>query len=129
MKKIYRRVLLLGLVSSIGFMSSCEKEYFEPAPPPDPNDTTPSVDTVSYSLDMQPYFDANCVNCHNGGIVLNLSPGLSYDALNNGGYINLATPASSNLYVKINVGSMKQYSTPDYTAMTLKWIEEGAKNN
>ena len=131
MKKIYRRVLLLGLVSSIGFMSSCEKEYFEPAPPPDPNDTTPSVDTVSYSLDMQPFFNGSCVtNCHNGGgIPLNLSTGLSYDALINGGYIDVATPAKSNLYIKISIGSMKDYSTTDDNAMVLKWIEEGAKNN
>ena len=131
MKKILSRVLLLGLIASIGFMSSCEKEYFEPAPPPDPNDTSSNPDTVSYSLDLQPYFDGSCVtNCHNGGgIPLNLTAGLSYDAIINGGYVDVANPSSSLLYVKINVGSMKQYSTPADNEMTLNWITEGAKNN
>jgi hypothetical protein len=131
MKKILSRVLFLGLVSSIGFMSSCEKESFEPAPPPNPNDTSTTPDTVSFSLVIQPFFDGSCVtNCHNGGgIPLNLTAGLSYDALINGDYVNVADPPSSNLYVKISVGSMKDYSSSADNANVLKWITEGAKNN
>ena len=128
MKKIYQRVLLLGLVSSIGFMSSCEKEYFEPAPP-EPIDTSSTPDTASYSLEIQPYFDANCVNCHKGATPPNLSAGVSYNELINGNYINTSAPESSNFYVKINVGSMKQYSTTAGNKDVLQWITEGAKNN
>jgi len=129
MKKIYRRVLLLGLVSSIGFMSSCEKEYFEPAPP-EPIDTSSTPDTASYSLEIQPYFDANCVSCHGGVIAPNLSSAVSWAELTNGNYIDLAVPANSLLYVKINVGgSMEQYSTSTDTKNVLQWITEGAKNN
>jgi hypothetical protein len=110
-------------------MSSCEKEYFEPAPP-EPIDTSSTPDTASYSLEIQPYFDANCVSCHMAGATAPvLSAGVSYDALINGNYINTTTPASSNLYVKINVGSMKQYSTSAGNKDVLQWITEGAKNN
>lgn len=130
MKKIYQRIFVLGLVSIVGFMTSCEKDYFVPAPPTDPNDSIP-IDSISYSMDMQPYFDAQCTKCHNGGgIPLDLSPGVSYDAIINGGYVNTSSPASSNLYVKIAPGgSMEQYSTSAETSMTLQWIDEGAVNN
>ena len=130
MKKIYQRLLLVGLVSAIGFMTSCEKDYFVPEPI-DPNDTTTTVDTVFYATDMQPFFDLKCAGCHNGGgIPLNLSPGVSYDAIINGGYIDATTPSNSKLYVKITPGeSMAQYSTPDDTKMTFDWITQGALNN
>ena len=130
MKKIYQRILVLGLVSFMVFMSSCEKERFAPAPYVDPNDTTITPpDSISYSADMQPFWDAACINCHGGTIAPNLSTGVSYDAIINGGYID-ATPASSLLYTKIAPGgSMEQYSTSANTSMTLQWIEEGALNN
>ena len=130
MKKIYQIAMTFGLVATIGFMSSCQKEYFVPEPLDDPNDTTTTVDTVYFSTDMQPFFDNSCVGCHNGGgIPLDLSPGVSYDAIINGGYIS--TPAtSSKLYTKLLPGeSMAQYSTNAQTAMTLDWIEQGALNN
>ncbi len=97
----------------------------------DVNPTEPVPDIVSYSQDMQPFFDASCVQCHNGGgLSLDLSPGVSYDALTTGDYVNLAEPANSLLYTKIAPGgSMEQYSTSSETAMTLKWIEQGAENN
>ena len=129
MKKIYQRILVLGLVSFMVFMSSCEKESFVPAPPADPNDTIPA-DSISYSADMQPFWDAACIQCHGGTIAPNLSTGVSYDALIDGGYIDLANPTGSELYTKIAPGgSMEQYSTSANTSMTLQWIEEGALNN
>ncbi len=97
----------------------------------DVNPTEQVPDIVSYSQDMQPFFDAKCASCHNGGgIPLDLSPGVSYDALITGGYVDIAAPASSLLYTKIAPGgSMEQYSSSSETAMTLKWIEQGAENN
>jgi hypothetical protein len=97
-----------------------------------PSEPVPPIpDTVSYSQDMQPFFDVSCVSCHNGGgIPLDLSPGVSYDALIAGGYVDVAQPESSLLYTKIAPGgTMVQYSTSSETAMTLKWIELGAENN
>ena len=129
MKKIFSRVLFLGLVSSIGFMSSCEKEYFVPVPP-EPIDTSMTPDTASYSLEIQPYFDASCVSCHGGVIAPNLSSAVSWAELHDGGYIDLVTPSNSLLYTKIHVGgSMEQYSTSADTKNVLQWITEGAKNN
>lgn len=130
MKKIYKRLLFVGLVSTIGFMSSCEKDYIIPEPV-DPNGPPTTVDTIFFSTDIQPFFDAKCASCHNGGgIPLNLSPGVSYDALITGNYINTTTPASSKLYVKIAPGgSMAQYSTSAETEMTFDWIDQGALNN
>lgn len=119
--------MTIGLVATIGFMSSCEKQYFVPEPEKDP---TIPVDSISYADDMQLFFDNSCVGCHNGsGIPLNLSPGVSYDAIINGGYIS-SPAASSKLYVKITPGeSMAQYATNAERSMTLQWIEEGALNN
>lgn len=86
---------------------------------------------ISYSTDMQPFFDSKCVSCHNGGgVPLDLSPGVSFDALISGNYINASDPASSSLYTKINTGgSMESYATDSERAITLKWIEQGAQNN
>ncbi len=86
---------------------------------------------ISYSNDMQPYFDSKCVACHNGtGIPLNLEASVSHNELMSGGYINTTNPSNSLLYTKIAPGgSMEQYSSSTETAMTLKWIEQGAKNN
>ena len=80
---------------------------------------------------MQPYFDSKCVSCHNGGsIPLDLSPVVSYDNLQNGGYIDIANPSNSKLYTKVaSGGSMEQYSSSSETSMTLSWITQGAKNN
>ena len=104
--------------------------YYDQVLPADVGPEEPIGD-VSYSLDMQPFFDASCVQCHNGGgIPLDLSPGVSYNALITGGYVNTAEPASSLLYTKIAPGgSMEQYATSSETSMTLKWIEQGALDN
>jgi hypothetical protein len=87
---------------------------------------------ISYSKDIQPFFDGSCVGCHSAGtgIPLNLETTVSYDNLINGGYISTGDPSSSVLYVKIAPGgSMETYATDNERALTLKWIEQGAKNN
>ena len=110
-------------------MSSCEKDAFAPEPYVAPCDTC-GVDTVFYSTDIQPFFDASCVGCHPSSWAPDLTPGLSYDALINGGYIDTANAISSKLYVKIAPGgSMESYSTTANTKMTLEWINQGALNN
>ena len=116
------RILNIGMLFLLVFTSGC---YYDQVYIPEPEGD------VSYSTDMQPFFDASCVSCHNGGgIPLNLSPGESYNALINGNYVNTANPASSLLYTKIDTGgSMESYSTATNTATTLLWIEQGAKDN
>ena len=85
---------------------------------------------VSYTIGIQPFFDAKCISCHNGGgIPLNLLSDVSYDAILNG-YVNTTDPEGSLLYTKLNSGgSMAQYASPTEVATILKWIKEGATND
>ena len=124
MKKILNVLTICGFVFIMTFLTSCEKTYLVP-------EDHPVLDDVSYSTDMQPFFDAKCISCHNGGgIPLNLDASVSYDALISGNYIDNNNPADSKLYTKIiQGGSMESYATPSERALTLKWIEEGALNN
>jgi len=116
-------VLRFGAVAAMLVATSCTKEYLQTPPPPDPN--TP----VSFSADMQPFFDARCVSCH-GSVAPNLAANVSYNNLIQGGFINLATPENSLLYTKINVGgTMEAYANSAERQMTLLWIKQGALNN
>jgi len=123
MKKILSALTIFGIVFTLTFLSSCEKAYLVPV--------EQGFENVSFSNEMQPFFDAKCITCHNGsGIPLNLTSPGSYDALINGNYIDTDNPANSKLYTKILPGeSMSEYASPAEREMTLVWIEEGAINN
>lgn len=114
--------LNLSLFVALIFTSGC---YYDKVLPVEPEGE------ISYTTDMQPFFDAKCISCHNGGgVPLDLTAGISYDALFAGNYINTSDPASSTLYTKIDTGgSMESYATDVERATTLKWIEQGANNN
>ena len=122
MKKRLTILTIMGLSAGLILFTSCEKEYYVPFPIPD---------VITYSGNIQPYFDSKCANCHKGGSVpLDLRADVSHGNLINGGYVDTDNPTNSLLYTKINTGgSMEQYSTPEETEMVLKWITEGAKNN
>ena len=121
MKQLFNALKIFGIVFTITFLASCEKKYFVAPPPPDPD-----VE-ISYSNDMQPFFDAKCIGCH-GGITPNLeSPG-SYDNIINGGYVDTNDPESSKLY-EVLFGFMGAEVTQQQKDMTLLWIEQGAKDN
>lgn len=125
MKNLSTNLKLISVILLTGMLGSCTKDYYEPI------ETLPPPAVISYKGDMQPFFDAECVSCHNGGgIPLNLNPAVSYDNLINGGFIDLANPASSSLYTKIiEPGSMAKYTSPGKSDLTLSWIEQGALNN
>lgn len=122
--KPYRRIktIALGLMFYLVFNTGC---YYDKVLPPEPEGT------ISYSQDMQPFFDAKCVTCHNGsGLPLNLEASVSYSELIFGGYVDTSDPKNSELYKEISPGGdMEQHATDTERAMTLKWIEQGAKNN
>jgi len=85
---------------------------------------------VSYSVDIQSFFDAKCISCHGGNEAPNLTSPGSYTVLISDNYINTSDPASSLLYVKIIAGgSMEGYASDTERAITLKWIEQGAIEN
>ncbi len=125
------KFLLLSIVIG-GLATSCEKAYVLPEPIV-PEDPTIPVVPISFANDIQPIFNANCVACHPGSSDPDLTSGLSYAALNGGGYINTATPASSILYLRMtDSGSPMPTSGVLSTSTTdkvLKWIEQGALNN
>jgi hypothetical protein len=121
-KKYYINVSLLFIAF---FASGCYYDQVAPVVVELPDEP------LSYSLEIQPIFDAKCASCHNGtGVPLDLSSDVSYDALFSGNYIDKAEPDNSSLYTKIDAGgSMEQYTTATEKAIILKWIEQGAENN
>ena len=96
---------------------------------------TPEVDvpdTVSFETDIIPIFEASCnsVGCHNtGGIPPDLTAPNAYINLTLFGYLDTVDPASSELYTKIDGGSMDIYATDQERALILAWIEQGALDN
>ncbi len=121
MMNFIHKIKLIPVSLLLLFLSGC---YYDQVYIPEPEGE------ISYATDMQPFFDAKCASCHPDDSPPDLQSGTSYNSLLSGGYINTADPAGSLLYLKIAPGgTMETYSTPTETAMTLKWIEQGAKNN
>ena len=118
MKRLFYLVFA-AVLSGIILFGSCEKVVY---PPPE------IPDTVSYSLDIQPIWDNKCVNCHNGQRDPDLRQDYSYNALMDGGYINVNNPEESELIEKL-YGSHDDRATEAEKQLILVWIEDGAKNN
>lgn len=118
------RFLGISLILLMTLNTGC---YYNKTPlPPEPEGD------ISYSQQIQPFFDTKCVVCHTAGtgVPLDLEASVSYDNLINGNYINTDDPSASVLYVKMLPGqSMEQYANDNERALTLKWIEQGALNN
>ena len=114
-----RRLILPVTCILVLSLFACEK-YIIP---------TPDIPVdISFSTQIQPIFDANCVGCHSGGMDPDLRPGESYDALIDGGYVNTDDPESSELYTKLR-GTHDSRATEEEKLTILQWITEGALNN
>lgn len=50
------------LISSAVLVTACESRTYEEI-----SDVTPIVDQVTYTKDVKPIIDANCVSCHSPG--------------------------------------------------------------
>jgi len=87
-----------------------------------------SQGAVSYSADIQPFFDAKCISCHGSAGGISLVANVSYNNLVSGGYINTASPSSSLIYTSL-LGTMSNYANITEKQMVLQWITEGALNN
>ena len=126
--KIIRLMTILAGLGFLFLVSSCEYDWIEPTKTPE----VPTPDTVSYSLNIQPIWDASCnmSGCHSSsGWDPKLSADKSYNELINNGFINTACPSESELYNSMKTGAMAQYSNSTNNALVLKWIQQGAKNN
>jgi len=117
---------LLFLFLGIILLGACEYATIQPDIPPPP----PPGDSTSFSLEVQPIFDAKCVICHKGTTAPDLRAEMSYNSLMQGNYVVPFKSAESILYICVLPGgSMASYSTPGYNATIKYWIDEGAKNN
>jgi hypothetical protein len=115
--------VLLGLF----LFGACEYATIQPdapIPPPPPGDST------SYSLKVQPIWDAKCLMCHKGSQIPDLRAGNSYQSLMDNNMVVKSNSAESVLYKKVNTGgSMNMYCTSADISTIKFWIDEGAKNN
>jgi len=124
MKSIIKTHLLAPILFLLVVSYSCK--YDEILPP----QVELPEDTISYELDIQPFFDAKCVSCHAGTVPPNLEASVSYEILIEDNWVDTAAPAESPLYLSIEIGgSMETYANATERALVLKWIEQGANNN
>lgn len=128
-KKILFLILFTAGIWIMTFNSCTYDQYL---PPEEPT----IVDTVFFADDILPIFNASCNSsgCHNtGGVPPDLSPGNAYDALQSGGFINVAVPADSELleWMRGNrdLDMPLTGPNPEYNALILAWINQGASNN
>jgi hypothetical protein len=121
------RRLLMILAGSLVVLAACTQ--YEIPKPPCPEDLPTGV---SYSADVQPIFDQNCVMCHSGAQSPDLSPDWSYDELiegtdsNGNPFVDTEFPCASGLYEKLAAG----HNAEEEEILTiLGWIDEGAQDN
>lgn len=108
--------IILLLMIAFG---SCEKVVFQPPELPD---------TISFSLEIQPIFNENCVNCHGGDRDPDLREGLSYEALTGGGFVDTADAEGSKLVKKL-YGTHSSRASEAQKQLIIEWIRAGAKDN
>jgi hypothetical protein len=119
--KIRRLLAVLALIASVGGFSSCDK-YSYPLPVVDPDVT------VLFQDEIQPIFNSNCTDCHNGTQYPNLTEGKSYEALSTGDLI-VPPGETSGLYLKMIDADHELRSSDIDKQKVLNWINQGALNN
>jgi hypothetical protein len=128
---IMKSRLIIPLISILFLagLPSCYKDIISPGQ--DPNGPP---QYVSFSGDLQPVFTANCAlsGCHDGASHdPALTSDLSYDALVNGGFVDVVVPANSILYGEVKSGGMPPTGALKSSDVQkiLDWIRNGAPNN
>ena len=127
MKKIFQYLMMI-IVSLMA--TSC---YYDEMPP---EPEIPIPDVVSYSNDIQPLWDQDCVSCHSPGTAApDLTAANSYKALTtNNKYVIPGNAASSVLHKSLMWdGALPMPTTVKWSdskvALVDKWINDGALNN
>ena len=101
-------------------------------------DNSPAItETVQFSKTIVPILTKSCAGsgCHSGSVSPNLSEATAYNALVTGNFINLGTPANSELYLWLTgkrsaTMPLSSANNPsNINALILAWIKQGAKNN
>ena len=114
-------LIFAGIMALIMIFSSCEKVIF-------PESEIILPDTISYSLQIQPIWDAKCINCHGGQRNPDLRPPVSYNSLINRNYVDTSDAAGSKLIQKL-YGSHNSRASETEKQLILEWINEGARDN
>lgn len=127
MKKIFQYLMML----SLGLMAtSC---YYDEMPP---EPETPIPDVVSYSKDIQPLWDKDCISCHSPGTTPpDLTAANSYLALTKNNRYVIPGDALNSILHKSLTGEGAALMPPaqkwsdSKIELVDKWINDGALNN
>jgi hypothetical protein len=123
-------LLYAGLILTFGIgLSGCYKEVIIPDLPVDPNAPPKQV---SFSNELRPLFAANCTDagCHVAGSHKPyLTADVSYTQITNGGFVNLALPKKSILYIQVYGEMGEHIPSPTNRQKVYDWIRNGAPNN
>jgi len=135
MKNRILSFLIVPALLLVGMMSGCyyDEVIYDPSSyEEDPN----GGDLVTFNADILPIFNSGCnvSGCHStGGAAPDLTDNNAYNALINGGYIDLVSPKQSELYRWVNgEGSVTMPisgTDPQIVSDILSWIQQGAQNN
>ncbi len=134
-RKIAIGLLLASTIVLFG-MYSCTKDVtviIEPS-----LSSIPTNKTISFASDIVPIISKSCAmtGCHvTGGKSPDLSDGKAFGSLSSGGYLNIANPKSSKIYLSLTgkggllmpIGSVNNPS--NLNNLILMWVQQGAKNN
>ena len=108
------------------FLAACD-DYKIPVSPCDPG-----LEDVSFSSDLEPFFQSKCNACHGGTYSPDLSKGWAYNGLMDGGDVDVDFPCESNLYLVVS-GQHGSHAAVDVSeeekSMIRGWIQEGAQDN
>jgi hypothetical protein len=84
--------------------------------------------TATFTADIQPIFNKNCIACHSGNQSPDLSEGWSHEELIDGGFVDTDFPCESAIY-QLFSGSHDGRATEEEVLMILGWIQNGAQDN
>jgi len=124
----------MGLaILGMAILTGCAKTTTVVIEPPVATDTA----TMSFSADIQPIFNTSCAlaGCHVAGAhAPNLTQGVAYQALTDGGYVIASDPNNSQLMLwltgkKSPVMPLGSGPDPEINAKIYAWISQGALNN
>ena len=108
-------------------LTGCYKDIISPESDPDG-----PPQAVSFKDDLEPLFNSKCATsgCHGAGAHKpEMTTGVSYQSIVNGGFVNTVVPKSSRLYIMINSEMSEYIPSPKDKAKVYDWIRNGAPNN
>ena len=125
--------IYIGLIAAVIIgLTGCYKDIIIPELGSGPDDFPPQQ--ISFQNELAPILNTSCATptCHvSGAHTPYLSSAVSYTQIVNGGFVNLANPKTSTIYLMIT-GEMAQYlPSPAKTNQqkVYDWIRNGAPNN